>query len=312
EKLIKYCIKKIFKITILFFIISVVTFLIVRIIPGDPVIAYLNTFNLPMTEDNISFIKKEMGFNYSLQKQYFLWIQNIFNKDLGKSFLTNADVYLTIKTSLIYTVELTAASLGWVVLLGFPFGVISSLYQNKISDKIIRIFSLFSISIPKFWLGFLMINIFSVQLKMFPIAGAYSRWSIILPSLTLSLSYIAYYIKIIRENMIYNFNQNYIKYAEIRDVKKIDLIFKYAFKNSLNPILTSLGVNIGSMLSGAAIVENIFAWPGLGRLIVEAIDGRDYPVIQGYILIVSIIFVVINNLADILCYYFDPRIRKDF
>ena len=307
----RYCIRKFFKILTLFLIISIITFMVVRIIPGDPTIAYLNTFNLSLTEENINFIKGEMGLNKSLLEQYLIWIKNIFNLNLGKSYLTNIDVYTTMKTSFVYTSKLAIASILWILFLGFPLGITTALYSNKFIDRVVRGISLFGISLPKFWLGFLAINLFAIELKFFPISGAYSSWSIILPSFTLSLSYIAYYIRLIRNNMLWNLNQDYIKFAKIRGVKKSRIIFHYAFKNSLNPIITSLGMNIGSMLSGAVIVENIFAWPGIGRLIVEAIDGRDYPVIQGYILLVSIVYIISNALADIFCYYLDPRIRKD-
>lgn len=298
------------KMCIYFLIVTLIAFLIVRVIPVDPMEAYLNIFNLPLTDENIKIIEKEMGLNLPIFKQYILWLKNILNLDFGKSYVLGVDVYEYLKTSFYYTSKLVFFSLLWIIFFGIFFGILSSIYNETKFDKIIKIFSLFEVSFPKFWLGFLLVYLFAVKLKIFPVSGAYSKNSVILPSITLALSSIGYYTQFVKDNMLSNLSKDFVKYAKIRKVKKRRIFFNYAFLNSLNPLVISIFKTIANLLSGSMIVENIFSWPGLGRLIVEAIDGRDYPIIQAYILIISFIYIFFSSFGDMICSCIDPRVKR--
>lgn len=301
--------KKILKILLLFFMTSCIAFTVTRVIPGDARIAYLNTFNLPFNEENLRYIEREMGLNIPLWKQYYIWLKNIMRLDLGNSYVNGMDVYLYLKTSFIYTVKLMSFSLLFIVLTSFLFGVLSALKIGSRFEKIVKFFSLIAVSLPKFWLGFILIDIFGVKLNILPISGAYSKGSIILPAITLSLSYIGYYTQFIKSNLLDVLSKDFVKYARLRKVSEKRIIIKYAILNALTPIITSFGKTIGGLFGGATIVENIFAWPGLGSVIVTAIDGRDYPIIQGYIFLISIMFIFSTELSNFLCSWINPRLR---
>ncbi|WP_300343034.1 ABC transporter permease [Fusobacterium sp.] len=302
--------KKIINILILFFITSCIAFMVTRIIPGDPRIAYLNTFNLPLTEDNLKYIEREMGLNIPIWKQYYIWLKNILNLNLGKSYINGLDVYNYMKVSFIYSLKLMIFSIGIIIFISFPLGIFSAIKQNTVFDKIIKGLSLIGMSFPKFWLGYIFISLLGVKLKLLPISGAYAKNSIILPGITLSLSYIGYYTQLIKENILMVLKKDFIKYAKLRGVNKKRIMINYALLNSLTPIITSFGKTVGSLLGGTVIIENIFAWPGLGKMIVEAIDGRDYPIIQGYIFLVSTLFIISTEISSLICYWINPRMKE--
>lgn len=301
--------KRLRNILILLFVISLIAFSVTRFIPGDPRIAYLNTFNLPLNEENLNYISTELGLDIPVYKQYWIWLKNMLTLKLGNSYITGVDVYEYLKISFLYSLKLMGATLFLIIVVSFPLGVISALKRRKGVEKIIRIFSLIGVSLPKFCLGFLLIDIFGVKMRVFPISGAYGKLSICLPAFTLALSYIGYYTQFIHDNMVSILKSDFIKYARLRGVSEKRVIFNYAFLNTLPQLVSSFVKTIGKLLGGVAIVENIFAWPGLGRVIVEAIDGRDYPIIQSYIFLISIIFIVITTLGDIICQYLNPRLR---
>lgn len=303
--------KKLLNITILLIGSSIAAFLTTRIIPADPKIAYLNTFNLPFTEENIVFIEKKMGLDIPVYCQYFIWLKNILNLNFGSSYINGQDVYLYLKISFIYTFKLMLCSIFFIIISSFFLALILIFRKKSFVAKIVKFFSLISISIPKFWLAFILIEVLGVKLAILPISGAYSKFSLILPTITLSISYIGYYTQFIYNNISTVLNSDFIKYAKLRKVNKRRIILNYALPNAMIPIITSLGKTIGNLLSGAVIVENIFAWPGLGRVIVEAIEGRDYPMIQGYILIVTIIFIVSTELSNFFCYLINPILRSE-
>ncbi|MGY0394844.1 ABC transporter permease [Fusobacterium sp. SYSU M8A802] len=302
--------KKIINILILFFITSCIAFMVTRIIPGDPRIAYLNTFNLPLTEDNLKYIEREMGLNIPIWKQYYIWLKNILNLNLGKSYINGLDVYNYMKVSFIYSLKLMIFSIGIIIFISFPLGIFSAIKQNTVFDKIIKGLSLIGMSFPKFWLGYIFISLLGVKFKLLPISGAYAKNSIILPGITLSLSYIGYYTQLIKENILMVLKKDFIKYAKLRGVNKKRIMINYALLNSLTPIITSFGKTVGSLLGGTVIIENIFAWPGLGKMIVEAIDGRDYPIIQGYIFLVSTLFIISTEISSLICYWINPRMKE--
>lgn len=309
--MMKYTVKRLFELLPLLFLISVAAFAMVRILPVDPATAYLDSVNIPVTDEAVAQIKEEMGLDKSIPVQYCIWLSNASKLDFGVSYQSKRLVTQEIASGLKYTLILAGFALLWVVLFSVPLGIISAVRPKGVTNEMIRILTFLLASIPEFWLGFLMVQFFSLKLGLFPVSGASGIRHIILPSLTLAMSNVASYTKLLRNSLLENFSQKYVLYARARGLTRNEVLFRHVLPNSLNPIITSLGLSLGGMLSGAVVVENVFAWPGLGQLIVKAVAGRDYPVIQGYVLIIAVIFIVCNFFADLLCSLLNPRIRLE-
>ena len=208
------------------------------------------------------------------------------------------------------TLKLASVSLVITLVISIGAGVFCAVYENSIGDKITRGIIFLSTAMPSFWVGILLIWIFSVKFNLFPTSGMEKASSVVLPAITLSLSYISTYVRLIRNNMVQNKRENYVLYARVRGLKESTII-KHVFKNSLQTSITALGMSIPKLIAGTVVVENIFAWPGIGRLCVTAIYNRDYPIIQAYILIMALLFVVCNLLVDIFSAVLDPRMRRE-
>lgn len=293
----------------LLFLVSVAAFALVRLMPGDAATAYLNSINAPVTEAALAKVRGELGLDRPAIFQYAAWLRQVACLDFGVSYMTKKPVFDQLMLSFRYTMILTAMSAVWIVVLSLPLGVMAGRHPGGPSDQIIRWLTFFGNSIPSFWLGFLLVELFALKLKMLPVQGAETWKHLILPSATLACSYIAMYTKMIRGGIVENAGRRYAVYAKARGLKKSTILWRHVLPNSLNPVLTTLGLSLGSMLSGAVIVENVFAWPGMGRLIVSAVTGRDYPVIQGYILMIAAVYTLLNLGMDLLCVAMDPQIR---
>ena len=208
-----------------------------------------------------------------------------------------------------YTMILTAMSAVWIAVLSLPLGIMAGKRPGSAGDQLIRGITFLGSSMPSFWLGFLLVELFALKLKLLPVQGAETFSHLVLPSATLACSYIAMYTKMIRGGIVENMGRRYAVYGRARGLKKNTVLWRHVLPNALNPVFTTLGLSLGSMLSGAVIVENVFAWPGMGRLIVSAVAGRDYPVIQGYILVIAVVYTLLNLGMDILCAAMNPQIR---
>ena len=204
---------------------------------------------------------------------------------------------------------LTAMSAVWIAVLSLPLGIMAGKRPGSAGDQLIRGITFLGSSMPSFWLGFLLVELFALKLKLLPVQGAETFSHLVLPSATLACSYIAMYTKMIRGGIVENMGRRYAVYGRARGLKKNTVLWRHVLPNALNPVFTTLGLSLGSMLSGAVIVENVFAWPGMGRLIVSAVAGRDYPVIQGYILVIAVVYTLLNLGMDILCAAMNPQIR---
>ncbi|EPZ57446.1 binding--dependent transport system inner membrane component family protein [[Clostridium] sordellii ATCC 9714] len=206
---------------------------------------------------------------------------------------------------------LAATSLLWIFVISIPLGMYSAIHPGKKVDNLSRIFAFVGSSMPTFWLGFLLVQFFSIKLGILPVAGAEKLSNIILPSITLAFGYIPTYSRILRNSLLENMKSPSVTYARARGISERKILFNNVLRNSLIPTITSLGMNFGGMLSGSVIVENVFSWPGLGRVIVGSISQRDYPMIQGYIILMAVIFILSNLLADLACASIDSRIRLE-
>ncbi|CEO27919.1 nickel ABC transporter permease [Paraclostridium sordellii] len=307
----KYVLKRLITLVPILIGISVVAFLLVRIMPGDAATAYLSNANIPVTEKNIQIAIKNLGLDKPIIVQYFDWIKNVLQFDLGTSYISKNLVSEELLSGLKYTMLLAATSLLWIFVISIPLGMYSAIHPGKKVDNLSRIFAFIGSSMPTFWLGFLLVQFFSIKLGILPVAGAEKLSNIILPSITLAFGYIPTYSRILRNSLLENMKSPSVTYARARGISEKKILFNNVLRNSLIPIITSLGMNFGGMLSGSVIVENVFSWPGLGRVIVGSISQRDYPMIQGYIILMAVIFILSNLLADLACASIDSRIRLE-
>ncbi len=305
----KYFAKRILMVIPIMFCVTVVTFLIVRAMPGDAATAYLMAKRVPVTTENLEMAMKTLGLNEPLYKQYFVWLGHILQLDLGTSYMLKTSVTAELAKAFSYTVRLAGMALLWLILFCIPMGILSAAKPGGVIDRLTRVTGFLGSSIPSFWLGFLLVQIFAIKLKLLPVSLATGFENLILPSVTIAVGYIPTYTRILRNSILENVKSPYVIYARARGISEKRIFLTHILKNSMIPLVTSFGMNLGGLLSGSVIVENVFSFPGLGRLIVEAIGGRDYPLIQGYILLLALIFIFTNMLADTICAYLDPRIH---
>lgn len=307
--MIRYLVRQVIGLIPLLFLVSMASFLVIRMLPGDPATAYLNSINAPLTEESIREAEEMLGLDESLPVQYARWLHRALHGDLGYSYETRRPVTEELSRDLGYTACLAGASLIWIVLIAVPLGLLSVKCANRLGDAVIRVITFLGASMPKFWLGFLMIMVFALRFRILPVQGASDLKCLILPSFTLAWSYIGVYTKLLRNSLLDVLSQPYVTYARIRGFGRTQVMIRHVIPNALLPIMTTLSLHLGGILSGAVIVENVFSWPGLGRMCVSAVEARDYPMIQGYILLMAVIFLAADLIFDVACAGLNPRIR---
>lgn len=290
--------------------ISFLSFIIINLSPSDPAEVALRVNEIVPTETAIQEMREELNLDKPFFERYTAWLINSLNGDFGNSYVNKKPVGDEIAQALPSTLKLAGISLIITLTISIGAGVLCAIYEGSIGDKITRAFIFLGTAMPSFWIGLLLIWLFSVKLNLLPTSGMETASSVILPAITLSLSYISTYVRLIRNNMIKNKKENYVLYARVRGLKESTIV-KHVFKNSLQSSITALGMSIPKLIAGTVVVENIFAWPGVGRLCVSAIYNRDFPVIQAYILIMAVLFVVCNLLVDIISVSIDPRLREE-
>ncbi len=305
----RYIGRQLMSLLVLLFFVSVAAFVLVRLLPGDAATAYLNSINAPLTEEAIGEVEKELGLDAPLPVQYGKWIIQVFRGELGFSYQTGRPVIEELSEDLRYTGVLAFTALGWVLALSLILGILSAGSSGGAVDMMIRIFTFLGSAMPKFWLGFLAVSLFSLRWKLLPVQGAATWKHLILPSMTLACSYIATYTKLLRNSILEVQSSPFVLHARARGFSKRFVLVRHVIPNAMTPVFTTLGLHLGGILSGSVIVENVFAWPGLGRMCVDAVAARNYPMIQGYILLLSVIFVTANLLCDLVCAAFNPKFR---
>jgi len=289
--------------------ILTLVFSLIHLIPGDPAAAIAGEGARP---EDIIQVRKALGLDLPLWKQYVTYISNVARGDLGRSFRTNEKVSTEILARYPATIQLAMGAMFVALLVAFPLGIISAIYRNSWIDNVARFFALIGVSMPSFWFGPLLIIAFAINLHWFPVSGREEGLkSLVLPSVTMGLALAAILTRMIRVSLAEELNQLYVTTAIAKGVTRARAIFRHALKNALIPVITILALQFGSLLTGAIITEQIFSWPGLGRLLIQSINNRDYPQVQASILVIAITYIMVNFISDLLYGVVDPRIKLE-
>lgn len=307
----KEILNKIIQIIITLFGISIITFGLVYLAPGDPVTTmYLSSGFLP-SDEVIDATREAMGLNNPFHVQYFNWLGNVLQGDLGQSYSLNRPVIDAISTRVVKSFNLAVSSLVLMLVVSFPLGIISAVYKNKFVDYLVRVYTFVGISSPGFFVGTILLYVVALKFKLLPVISTGDGIiPLILPSVSLAFSMSAKYIRQIRSIVISELEKDYVMGAKARGIKFSTIILKDVLPNTLPPLVTLLGISFGSLLSGVAVIEVIFSYPGIGSLAVSAISSYDYPLIQSYVLLISLFYMIINVIVDISYPFLDPRISK--
>lgn len=308
--MIGYVSKRMLAIIPIVFVATLVTFALIHISPVDPAEAYLTAAHIYPTPEVLEQKRHEFGLDQPLFNQYLNTLKRISQLDFGTSYLTNQPVWEEVKNRLPATAQLAFWSVLFSTLVSIPLGICAAVYKNSWIDMLSRAISYLGASIPQFWLGYLLIFFFSVKLDLLPVEGRGSWENFVLPTVTLSLVLIALYTRLLRASMLEQFQETYVRYARTRGIRESSILMKHVLKIAIAPLITGMGMNLGKLLTGTIIVEQVFSWPGFGRYFVDAIFNRDIPVIQCYVFLAACLFIVCNLLVDLIQMYMDPRISK--
>lgn len=305
----RYILRRIGMLVPILFLVSVVVFLMLRLAKGDPAMAYLRLSNIPPTTEALEEARYLLGLDLPVWEQYLRWIGKALQGDFGVSWVTGNPVLGEILYYLPATLKLTAAALFLTLALSIPLGVLAALRKDGPIDHATRAFAFVGVSMPSFWFAYLLIFVFAVTFKLLPPMGMGGVSHIIMPAMALALMSTAINIRFLRANMLENMHARSVLYARARGLSERRVIWGHVFRNSLVPVVTSIGMHLGELIGGAVVVEMVFAWPGVGRYAVMAIYNRDFPILQCFLLVMTFIFVLCNLLVDILYAWIDPRIR---
>ncbi len=288
--------------------VSVVVFAAIRLIPGDP--AQLMA-GQAATQEVVAEIRQSLGLDQPLPVQYLYFLRNALRGDLGRSLFNGVPVVEELGQRFPRTVRLALASMLVASLIGIPAGILAATRRQSWTDTAVMAAALVGVSMPVFWLGLNLILVFSVRLAWFPVFGHETWRHLVLPSVTLGTASAAIVARMTRSAMLEVLGQDYVRTARAKGLAERVVVNRHALRNALIPVVTILGLQLGTLLSGAVLTETVFAWPGIGRLLVEAVLARDYPVIQGTTLLIATTFVVLNVAVDVLYGLLDPRIRYE-
>ncbi len=302
----RYIIKRLLHIIPVLLVVSLLVFMMLHLIPGDPV---LNMLGLKAPKEAVEATRAQLGLDQPLYVQYYRFITNALKGDFGTSIRTKNPVMDEIVNRYPYTLKLAIGGTIVATLLGVFVGIVSAVNQNKFWDNFLMVLSLLSVSTPSFFLALILILVFSLYLGWFPSIGMYSPKHYILPIIALGTQSVGLIARMTRSAMLDVLNQDYIRTSRSKGVSERVIVYSHALKNALIPVITIIGLRFGGLLAGSALIESVFGIPGIGRLMIDGVQTRDYPVVQATVLLISITFVVINLIVDILYKFVDPRIK---
>ena len=308
--MIRYIFKRLLQLIPVLIGITFLSFAMMRLAGGDAVTYMYENAGAAVSQEIIDKTKAEYGLDKPFPVQYANWFVGMVTGDMGESYVSHRDVYETFISKLTATIMLTLSSIVLTVLLAVPLGILSAVKHNKWIDYVIRFLSFVGNSMPNFFAAMVLMYFLSVKLGILPVVtNSDLGQSIILPTLTLAVSMAAKYTRQVRATVLEELNKPYVMGAKARGIRGSVIIWKSVMKASMLTIITLLALSIGNLLGGTAIVENIFMWDGVGKLAVDAINMRDYPIIQAYVAWMAVIYVLVNLVTDILYHYLDPRVR---
>jgi peptide/nickel transport system permease protein len=296
--------------------VSVVVFMVLHLSPGDPAEIMLGS---QATRDDLARLRADLGLDQPLHVQYVRWVAHVVRGDLGRSLWMKRPVLAEVMTRLGATLILTATALVISTLAGIALGVASASRPNSLLDRLSAVTSLFGASMPVFWLGIVLMVVFALNLGWFPASGMYAPYGggdlgdllahLVLPAVTLAAASVTIIARLTRSTMLEVLGQDFIRTARAKGLVERAVVLRHALKNALIPIVTVVGVQVGYLLGGAILTETVFAWPGVGSLMIQGILARDFPLVQGCVLVVALSFVLVNLAVDLLYAWLDPRIR---
>jgi peptide/nickel transport system permease protein len=314
--MIGYTVRRLLDLIFVLFGVSVAVFLMLRMIPGDAVAIMLGA-NIDITPERIENLRRSLGLHLPLHEQYLQWLGGILRGDFGNSIWTGRPVAQEIMGRLPVTLEITFLGLATAIIVAFPLGMLAATARGSRADAIVRISTIIGLTIPSFWIGVLLLYFTSLYLPAWPTIGyvpfaqdpAGNLLRMILPVFAVSLPMIAGLTRILRSSLLDVLGQDYVRTARAKGVGDRTLFYRHALRNALIPVITVIGVQLGYLLSGVVVIEQVFAIPGLGRLAIGAINERNYPLVQGIILVVTAVFVFVNLLVDLAYAWIDPRVE---
>jgi len=306
-----YIVRRLFQAVVVLFLVSIIVFMVIRV-KGDPVLMLVPEY---YTEEQIQEVREAYGFDKPIHIQYWNFIRRAIRGDFGRSFRNRQPAWDLIKKAFPNTLELAAVAIVVAVTLALPLGIISAIRRNSFLDLVVTSVSTVGRSMPRFWLGIMLMMVFAVGLRWLPVSGTGAvsgqpRWKhLVLPAATLSTGLLTTLTRLVRSSMLEVLREEYVTTARAKGLREWIVLFRHALPNALIPVVTVLGLNVAWLMGGAVIIEEVFAWPGMGRVMVQAIYARDNSVVQAGLLVTSVLIIGSNLVVDILYAFLDPRIR---
>jgi peptide/nickel transport system permease protein len=283
-----------------------IIFLVLRIVPGDPAAVMLGPH---ATGAQIAAVRTRLGLDEPLFIQYFHYLNDVIRLDFGESFRMRMGAMELVMSRAPASAQLAITALSLSLIIGIPLGVLAALRPHSIIDRIVTTASLFTQSLPNFWVGIVLILVFARTFELLPSSGNATWQHFILPSVTLALPFLAILVRLVRSGLLEIIHEGYVRTARAKVLLERVVIFRHATRNAMIPVVTVIGLQFAGLLSGTVIVETVFSWPGIGRLLIDAINNRDYAVVQACIFVIAAMFVLLNLFVDVLYGYLDPRVR---
>ncbi|MCA9858106.1 MAG: ABC transporter permease [Thermomicrobiales bacterium] len=302
----RYLLERLLQLLVTLWAISLVVFVMLRLAPGDPASIMMGEQASP---EQVDALRRDMGLDEPILVQYVRYMENLLHGDFGRSVRSHRPALEVVAERIPATLQLMASGFLLALVVGLPIGILSAVKHGSMIDALARLLALLAQAIPGFWLGLMMIIVFSVKFGWLPVAGRGSIAHLIMPTITLSFYFLGLIIRITRSELLDVLNQDYMRTARAKGLAERIVLIRHGLRNSMMPLITILGLELGTLLGGAVITETVFSWPGMGTLTVNSIYMHDYPIVQASVLLFGALFIVINAVVDILYFSIDPRLR---
>lgn len=307
----KYLMKRLLQLIPILLGVTFITFALMYVAPGDPAEVKLISGGVGVTDDMLQLTRHEMGLDQPFLKQYADWLVNFLHGDLGTSYSDGESVIGKLGRAIPKTLLLMVTTMITTLVISIPLGILTAVKQNKVIDYFVRFLTFVGSALPNFFLSLALIYIFAIKLKLLPVISKNNFQGLILPTVAMAVPWTAKFIRQIRAAILEELGKRYVMGARSRGIKETFILFIHVLKNTMITIITLIGMAIGTILAGTAVIETIFRWPGVGKLVIDAISNRDYPVIQGFVVWTAIMYVLVNLITDLSYRLFDPRVKDE-